>query len=110
MEKQSKLVKFKKEFAEEINASSVSIEELIRAKVSKEVLNAEVALRKVFGDEIYKRKLVDEKIEGEKTVIKLSDEDISFDSEVRDICEGLIDADFEMGVNVLLAKIAEKEE
>jgi hypothetical protein len=110
MEKQSRIVKFKKEFAEEINASKINVGELKNLKVSKEVLNAEVSLRKVFGDEIFERKVGSENIEGDKEILKLNDEDIAFDSEVQQICDDLVDMDFEMSVNVLLSKIAEKEE
>ena len=110
MEKQSRIVKFKKEFAEEINASNINVDTLRDSKVSKEVLNAEVSLRKVFGDEIFERKVENENIDGEKEVFKLNDEDIAFDSEVQQICDDLVDMDFEMSVNVLLSKIAEKEE
>lgn len=109
MEKQSRIIKFKKEFAEEINASNLSVDTLKKSKVSKEVLEAEVALRKVFGDEIYQRKVISDNIEGEKTIIKLNDEDISFDSEVQKICDGLVDTDFDAGVNVLLSMIADRE-
>ena len=110
MEKQSRIVKFKKEFAEEINASNINVDALRDSKVSKEVLNAEVSLRKVFGDEIFERKVENENIDGEKEVFKLNDEDIAFDSEVQQICDDLVDMDFEMSVNVLLSKIAEQEE
>lgn len=105
-----KLEEFKKEYFDEINATDVSLEDLKKYKVSNDVLSAEVALRKLFGDELYIPKKTEEKIEGEKEVIKLSEEDIAFDSEVREICENLLNDDFESGVSVLLSKVNGGEE
>lgn len=100
-----KLEEFKKEYLDEINAAVVSLEDLKKYKVSNDVLEAEVVLRKVFGDEIYVPKKSEEKIDGEKEILKLSEEDISFDNEVREICENLLDDSFESGVSVLVSKL-----
>lgn len=110
MEKKDSLFELKKEFLEEINQAEVLVEDLKNAKVSRDVLSAEVALRKVFGDEIFKRQKLNDEVEGQKEIIKLTEEDIAFDSEVQKLTEGLLDVDFETGVNVLLSKIAEQEE
>lgn len=110
MEKQSNISKFKKEFQDEINATEVNLNSLKNAKVPNEVLEAEVYLRKVFGDEIYERQVQNVDITGEKEVIKLNENDLSFDTEVQRICENLVDPNFDAGVNVVLAKIAEQEE
>ena len=110
MEKQSNISKFKKEFQDEINATEVRLEALRNAKISSDVLEAEVSLRKVFGDEIFERKVKNVDVEGEKEVIKLNEEDLSFDTEVQHICENLVDPNFDAGVNVVLAKISEQEE
>ena len=110
MEKQSNISKFKKEFQSEINASKVSLEILKNSKIPNEALEAEVFLRKVFGDEIFERKLENFNIEGEKEIIKLNEDDLSFDTEVQQICENLVDPNFDAGLNVVLAKIAEQEE
>lgn len=100
-----KLEEFKKEYLDEINAAVVSLEDLKKYKVPNNVLEAEVVLRKVFGDEIYVPKKTEEKIDGEKEILKLSEEDISFDNEVREICENLLDDSFESGVSVLVSKL-----
>lgn len=104
MDKQN-LEEFKKEYSEEIGLEEVNVENLKQNKVSSNILEAEVVLRKVFGDEIYVPKKTEEKIDGEKEILKLSEEDIAFDSEVREICENLLDDNFESGVSVLLSKI-----
>lgn len=104
MEKQN-LDEFKKEFSEEIDFEDVSLDDLKKHKISSNVLESEVVLRKVFGDEIFVPKKTEEKIEGEKEIIKLSEEDIAFDSKVREICENLLDDNFEAGVSVLLSKV-----
>lgn len=110
MEKEEALKEFKKEFSEEINATKVSVDDLKKQKVSDAVLEAEVALRKVFGDEIYVQPKTVEKIVGEKEIVKLSEEDITFDSEVREICDGLVDDKFDSGVTLLLVKLDEEED
>lgn len=109
MEKQN-LEEFKKEFSEEIGLEEVSLDDLKKHKVPSSVLEAEVALRKVFGDEIYVPKKSEETIEGEKVILKLSEEDIAFDNEIREICENLLDDNFESGVSVLLSKTKNGEE
>ena len=110
MEKTSNLSGLKKEFLEEINKSEVHVEDFKSVKVPKDVLEAEVALRKVFGDIIFEKKKQSDDVEGEKEVVKLTEEDIAFDSEVQKLTDDLIDFDFEAAVNVLLSKIAEQEE
>lgn len=110
MEKNEGLIKFQKEFLEEINETELDVQSLKKAKVSDDVLGAELALRKVFGDEIYVKPKLNEDVVGEKNIIKLTEEDISFDSNVQKICEDLIDNNFETGVNVILSKIADMEE
>ena len=49
-------------------------------------------------------------VDGVKEIVKLTDEDIAFDSEVQKLTEELLDFDFETGVNIILSKIAEQEE
>lgn len=110
MEKQSYLSKIKKEFLEEISATDVSVDALKEANVANSILQAEVSLRGVFGDEIYERKTQAEEIVGEKTVIKLNEDDLSFDSQVQEICENLLDVEFDSAVNVLISKITDQEE
>ena len=110
MEKQSNLSSFKREFADEINAVEVNIDALKSVKIPSEVFEAEISLRKVFGDEIFERNVQTDNIVGEKEIIKLNEEDLTFDSEVQKICEDLVDPNFDAGVNVILAKITEAEE
>lgn len=110
MEKKEYLSKLKKEFLEEIYATNVSLDSLKDANVTNSVLQAEATLRGVFGDEIYERKAKTDEIVGEKTIIKLNEEDLSFDTQVQDICENLYDAEFDSAVNVLLSKITDQEE
>ena len=110
MEKQDLLHEFQKEFLEEIHEVKLDISSLKKAKVSEDILGAEIAIRKVFGDEIFEKNKIKDDIEGEKTVVKLTDSDISFDSEVQKICDELIDINFETGVNIILSKVAEDED
>lgn len=105
MEKDGQLKEFKKEFSDEISKTNVSVDDLKKQKVPLSVLEAEVALRKVFGDEIYVPKKAEDKIVGEKEIIKLSEEDIAFDSEVRELCDNLADNNFDAAVGVVLSKI-----
>lgn len=107
MEKQDNLKKFQKEFLEEICEKELDIVSLKKAKVSDDVLASEIALRKAFGDEIFEKPKVSEEVDGEKNIVKLTEEDISFDSEVQKICDNLVDVDFETGVNIILSKIEE---
>lgn len=100
---------FKKEFQDEINNCNVSLDDLRKVKLSNNVLSAEITLRKVFGDEIFMPKKKEEIIGGEKTIVKLSEEDISFDSRVRELCEELPDAKFDANISVVLSKVAEEE-
>lgn len=100
---------FKKEFQDEINNYNVSLDDLKKVKLSNSVLSAEITLRKVFGDEIFVSKKTEETIGGEKTIVKLSEEDISFDSRVRELCEQLPDANFDANISVVLSKVAEEE-
>lgn len=101
---------FKKEFLDEINSQKVSVDDLKKNKISNSVLSAEITLRKVFGDEIYAEKREENSISGEKNIVKLSEEDIAFDSGVREICENLTDQQFDSNVMYLLSKIAGKGE
>lgn len=110
MEKQESLCRFQKEFLDEIRETKLDVQKLRRAKISEDVLGSEIVLRKVFGDEIYEKAKVEEDVVGEKSVVKLTEDDISFDSEVQKICDELIDTNFETGVNVILSKITEMEE
>lgn len=103
------LNEFKKEFSEEIAQYSVTIEDLKRHKISPNLLQAELKLHKIFGDEIYVHKKIEEKIDGEKEVIKLSESDIAFDSHVREICDNLSDGDFDSKMGVILNKFLNGE-
>lgn len=109
MTKQDELVEFKKEFSKEIDAVEVLVENLKKNKISANALQAEAKLHKIFGDRIYSPKKREEKIEGEKEVIKLSDDDIAFESEVRDICENLVDEEFDSKMSVILNKFVDGE-
>ena len=110
MEKKSDLEELKKEFLEEINKTEVGVDALKSAKIPQDVLAAEAALRKIFGDEIFEKQKTSEDVNGVKEIVKLTDEDIAFDSEVQKLTEELIDSEFETGVNIILSKIAEKED
>ena len=105
MSKQDCLEEFKKEFADDIDSVNISIEKLKQLKISSSVLEAETLLRKVFGDEIYTPKKKEEKVTGEKEIVKLSEDDMSFDGEVREICENLEDLDFEGKVAMYVLKL-----
>ena len=105
MDKQAKIDEFKKEFAEEIDGVNVSVEKLKQLKVSSSVLEAETLLRKVFGDELYTSKKKEEKVLGEKEIVKLSEDDMSFDGQVREICEELEDVDFDNNVAMFVLQI-----
>ena len=105
MNKQAKIDEFKKEYAEEISTIKIDIEHLKKRKISSSVLEAETHLRKVFGDEIYVPTKKEEKISGEKEIVKLTDEDMVFDSQVRELCENIVDNEFDNAVATLLSKV-----
>ena len=109
MDKQAKIDEFKKEFADEIDGVNISVEKLKQLKVSSSVLEAETLLRKVFGDELYTAKKKEENISGEKEIVKLSEDDMSFDGQVREICEELEDVDFENSVAMFVLQINDGE-
>ena len=110
MDNQLKFKEFKREFIDEINENSVSVEMLKNLKISNSVLEAEVFLRKIFGDEIYIPKKVEEKITGEKEVVKLTEEDMIFDTQVRELCENVADVEFDNNVGMLIARIGGEDE
>lgn len=110
MEQIEKLNNYKKEFADEIDESLVSIEELKKLKISVDTLAAEVLLRKIFGDEIYQAKKAEEKIGGEKEIVKLDEEDIKFDARVRDICDNISDFEFDSNIGAMLLKVSQEED
>lgn len=105
MDKFEKLNEFKKEYLGDIDAVEVSVDDLKKYKVPTSVLEAEVVLRKVFGDEIFVRKKVEENLTGEKEVVKLTEEDMFLDVQVREICDNLADANFDNNIGVLLSKV-----
>jgi hypothetical protein len=105
MDKLAKLNDFKREYFEDIESVKVSVEDLKKCKVSTSVLEAEVLLRGVFGDEIYVPKKKEETITGEKEVVKLTEEDMALDNQVREICDSIVDNTFDNNVGVLLAKV-----
>ena len=110
MESEKRLYEYKKEFADEIDSCKVSVDSLKSFKVSDDVLAAEVYLRKKFGDEFFVKDTKEEKIEGEKEVIKLDEADIEFDSKVRSICDNIADENFDNNIGVILAKIGQEDE
>lgn len=110
MDKQAKLNEFKKEYFEEIESVGVGVDYLKKCKVPTSVLEAEVLLRKVFGDEIYVPKKKEEALVGEKEIVKLTEEDMALDNQVRKICDSIIDENFDNNVGVLLAKLNLEEE
>ena len=105
MDKLAKLNDFKREYFEDIESVNVSVDDLKKCKVPTSVLEAEVLLRKVFGDEIYVPEKKDENITGEKEVVKLTEEDMALDNQVREICDSIADVAFDNNVGVLLAKV-----
>lgn len=105
MDKLAKLNDFKREYFEDIESVKVSVEDLKKCKVSTSVLEAEVLLRGIFGDEIYVPKKKEETITGEKEVVKLTEEDMALDNQVREICDSIVDNTFDNNVGVLLAKV-----
>lgn len=110
MDKQSKLNEFKREYQEEIELVGVGVESLKKNKVHLSVLEAEVYLRKAFGDEIYVPKKEEEKLTGEKEIVKLTEEEMALDNQVREICDSLVDENFDNNVGVILSKLNKEEE
>lgn len=110
MIKQELLNNFKKEFSEEIDLAWVGVDDLKKQKISTSALQAETKLHKVFGDEIYIAKKHEEKISGEKEIVKLSENDIAFDSKVREICDDLIDDEFDSKLTAILNKFVDGDE
>lgn len=104
------LSSLKEEFNREIAENEVDLSCLKKYKLKSFVLQSEVGLRKIFGDEIVVHENHGDEIEGEKNIVKLSEEDISFDSEVKELCENLVDYNFNSEVNVLLNKFNDEEE
>ena len=110
MDKQAKLSEFKKEFAEDIDTVNISVELLKKRKVHSSVLEAETLLRKVLGDEIYVPKKHEEKITGEKEIIKLTEDDMVFDGQVRELCDNIVDVEFDNNLGMLLSKMNAEED
>lgn len=110
MDKQEKLNEFKKEFADEIDSINIDVDYLKKKKVSTSVLEAETLLRKVFGDEIYIQKKFSEKVSGEKEIVKLTEDDMIFDGQVKEVCDNIADAEFDNKLGFLLSKINNEEE
>ena len=107
----NEIVKFddyKKEFYEEIRDIYVKIDDLKDLKISDKIFASEIALRRVFGDEISVSKFADVADGEEKTISKLDMQDIEFDASIREICEKVVDPDFDSEVDLLRASITEE--
>ena len=104
MDKHLKLEEFKKEFSEELENVSVSVDDLKKRKIASSVLAAETFLRKIFGDELYVEQKKESVVTGEKEIVKLSEEDMSFDAQVREICDSIEDYEFDNNVGTLVSK------
>jgi hypothetical protein len=108
----NEIVKFddyKKEFYEEIRSINVKLEDLQDLKIPDKVFASEIALRRVFGDEISFTKFADVADGEEKTISKLDAQDIEFDASVRDVCERVVDPEFDSEVDLLKASMLEEE-
>ena len=110
MDNQVKIKEFKKLFSDEINERNIDVDILKKLKVSQSVLEAEVFLRKIFGDEIYVPKKVEAEITGQKEIVRLTEEDMIFDTQVREICDNIADVEFDNNVGLILSKISDEEE
>ena len=99
---------YKKEFYEEIRSIDIQVDELKSLNIPDKILASEVVLRKVFGDEISYNKFADVADGEEKNIAKLDAGDIEFDSSVRDVCERVVDAEFDSEVDLIRASIEEE--
>ena len=88
-----------------IHNSQMNFSDFIDAFVDRNVLEAEVLLRKVFGDEIYVSEKVEEKLTGDKEIVKLTEDDMVFDGQVREICENIEDYEFDNNVGMIVSKV-----
>lgn len=104
----TKIDDYKKEFYEEIRSINVKLEDLAGLKIPDKIFASEVVLRRVFGDEIPSVKFADIADGEEKKISKLDMQDVEFDASVRDVCERVVDSEFDSEVDLLKASMIEE--
>lgn len=101
MDKKELLEGLEKENFVEINNENVTINELLKCKISKKALAIESYLHKIYGDEIFKKN-VDDEVSGVSNIAKLADSEIMEDKEFRKICDDIENSDFDKNLDVIL--------
>lgn len=101
MNKKELLKGLEKENFVEINNEIITINELLKCKISKKTLAIEAYLHKIYGDEIFKKSNSDE-ISGVSNVAKLADSEILEDKEFRKICDDIDNSEFDKNLDIIL--------
>ena len=99
---------YKREFYEEIRNIDVQVQDLKDLKISDNTLAAEIALRKILGDEISRVRMSEDGSSGEKTITKLDEGAIEFDSVVRKICNDIEDPEFDSSVELFMSSVSQE--
>lgn len=102
------IVNYKREFYEEIRNLKVQVEDLKKLKISNNALASEIVLRKALGDSISQARVTEISGAGESAITKLDNEAIEFDAVVRNICEEVVDAQFDAEVELLMSTVSQE--
>lgn len=103
MEKKLALSKYEKELSFEIENQRITIDQLIKCGVSKDVLSCEVYLRKIYGDEIIENTFRDDLDESKtKSIKKIDDSERSIDAELRAVVEDIENSEFDKNLDAIV--------
>ena len=103
MEKKLALSKYEKELSFEIENQRITIDQLIKCGVSKDVLSCEVYLRKIYGDEIIENTFRDDLDESKtKSIKKIEDSERSIDAELRAVVEDIENSEFDKNLDAIV--------
>lgn len=94
----------KNEYASEIFNFNISSENLIEKKIPLQVLRSELFLSQIYGDKIDVKKN-DKSVENkQKSIIKISLDDIGMNADLKEICSHIESSEFDEKLGVILRK------
>ena len=91
----------KTEYANEIENLNVSIKDLKESNLSSRAIKSELYLRQIYADKIYENKLVDNASNKQKSVKKISQDDIGLNSLLKEICLHIDESSFDEKLDII---------
>ncbi len=103
MEKKLVLSKYEKELSVEIDNQKITIDQLTKCGISKDVLSCEVYLRKIYGDEIIENTFHDDLDESKtKSIKKIDESERNIDAELRAIVDDIENSEFDKNLDAIV--------